>query len=284
MMMKRFLRSVIEKHLAGVARVYRLVRDELQASRTEMARMPEGFWLAGDDSMRHGDFEPQERRILARELAGVDVFVDVGANVGYYACLARSRGVRVVAIEPQPLNLRNLFRALEANRWDNVETWPVAVADRPGTLPMWGAKTGASLISGWAGTSQQYRQLVPVSTLDTLFDRRLEGQRLLVKMDIEGAEYRALLGGMSLVKRQPPPVWLVEINLGAIHPDGNSRFSDTFALFFDHGYRAMCADDHERPVSREDTARWQRAGRVDGDVYNWLFVHASDPRWEALKS
>ncbi len=259
-----------------MARTYRLVRDEWQASRAPMWRTPEGFWLAGgDDTIRSGEFEPQERRIIARELRNTDVFIDVGANVGYYTCVARAAGVHVVAIEPLPLNLEHLFRALEANHWDDVEIWPVAVAERPGSLPMWGAKTGASLVPGWAGTSLEYRQIVPVTTLDILLDRRLEGQRLLVKMDVEGAEYRALLGGASILRREPRPVWLMEIAIGIQHPTENQHFSDTFALFFDHGYSVFAADADETPVSHADVARWQCQDRCDLGVYNWLFVHPS---------
>jgi FkbM family methyltransferase len=235
--------------------------------------MPEGFWLAGDVTMRRGDFEPEERRIVARELQNADVFVDIGANVGYYTCMARAKGLHVVAVEPLPLNLRNLFRALETNEWDDVETWPVAVAERPGSLPLWGASTGASLVPGWAGTSLTYRQVVPVTTLDTLLDRRFDGKRLLVKMDIEGAEYRALLGGSSLLNRDPHPVWLVEITLDVHHPTANRHFGETFAFFFDRGYRAYTADDHETRVSREKVATWQERGRCDVPVHNWLFVH-----------
>lgn len=272
-----YFRTTLEKLAPGLARIYRLFRDELQASRTPMTRMPEGFWLADNATMRRGEFEPQERRIIARELRNADVFVDIGANVGYYTCLTRAGGLHVVAIEPLPLNLKSLFRALETNQWDDVETWPVAVAERPGSLPMWGASTGASLVPGWAGTSLQYRQVVPVTTLDTLLDRRFEGQRLLVKMDVEGAEYRALLGGISLLKRDPHPVWLVEITLEMHHPTANRHFSDTFDLFFDHGYRVFAADEHETPISREKIVSWQSQGRCDTGVHNWLFVHASSP-------
>ena len=274
MRLTRF-RATFEKRAPGLARIYRLLRDELQASRTPMARMPEGFWLAGDETMRRGTFEPEERRIIARELRNADVFVDIGANIGYYACLARAGGVQVVAIEPLPLNLKSLFRALETNQWDDVETWPVAVAERPGSLPLWGANTGASLVPGWAGSSLQYRQMVPVTTLDTLLDRRFEGKRLLVKMDIEGAEYRALLGGTSLLERDPHPVWLVEITLDMHHPTANQHFSDTFALFLDRGYRVFAANEEETPISREEIAAWQRQGRCGADVHNWLFVHPS---------
>ena len=38
--------------------------------------------------MRIGKFEVEETAIIAKLLPKVDLFVDIGANLGYYTCLA----------------------------------------------------------------------------------------------------------------------------------------------------------------------------------------------------
>jgi hypothetical protein len=47
------------------------------------------------DQMRAGTFEVEETAILTTLLPQVDRFVDSGANLGYYTCLARSLGTPV---------------------------------------------------------------------------------------------------------------------------------------------------------------------------------------------
>jgi FkbM family methyltransferase len=269
------LRSFVERRSPLGAGLYRSLRDQLVAARLTPRRTVEGFLLAADEAMLNGTFEPDERRIAQRLLPLCDVFVDVGANVGLYTCLARAAGRRVVAIEPQAVNVQQIFRSLEANGWDDVEVWPVGVAAAPGALRLYGGGTGASLVRGWAGISDVFRQTIPVTTLDTLLAERFEGARLFVKMDIEGAELAALQGARALLIREPKPVWLIEITLTQNRSQPNPDFLRTFDLFFDAGYRASTADAAEQPVGREDVERWAGDPGNAPATYNWLFMAPS---------
>ncbi|HEV7920072.1 MAG TPA: FkbM family methyltransferase, partial [Thermoanaerobaculia bacterium] len=201
-----------------------------------------------------------------------DVFVDVGANVGLYTCLARAAGKQVIAIEPHRMNVQLLFRSIEANGWDDVEVWPVGVAAEAGVMTLYGGATGASLVRGWAGVSDAFRQTIPVTTLDTLLARRFDGARLFVKMDIEGAELPALQGANALLQRTPKPQWLMEITLTQNRETPNPHFAETFAMFFENGYRCTTADAEERAVTREDIARWVGEPATAPTTYNWLFT------------
>jgi tRNA G37 N-methylase Trm5 len=91
-----------------------------------------GFKLVGNPAMQSGTFEPDETRFLESSLAKADTFVDIGANIGYFSCLARSLGKRVVAVEPLAENLDYLFRNLLLNGFDDVEVFPLGLAERPG--------------------------------------------------------------------------------------------------------------------------------------------------------
>lgn len=111
-------------------------------TRTSEVVTPLGFKLTSGlhpayELMRSGKFEVEETAIIARLLPIVDVFVDIGANLGYYTCLALQSGKPVVAFEPQQQNLQCLFRNLTANGWeDRAEVFPLALSDRPGLLTL----------------------------------------------------------------------------------------------------------------------------------------------------
>ena len=62
--------------------------------------------------MMDGTFETEEVEIIRKNLLNADVFVDVGANIGFYTCIARSLGKYAIAIEPQPQNLSCLYTNL----------------------------------------------------------------------------------------------------------------------------------------------------------------------------
>lgn len=249
-------------------------------TRTKETTTPLGFKLTAGlhpayDQMRNGTFEPNETALIANLLQHVDRFIDVGANLGYYTCLALQNGRGVLAIEPQQRNLRSLFQNLITNGWErNAEVMPVALAAEPGLLTLYGASgPSASLLKSWAGYSSRYHQTVPVSTLDNLLAGRFAGERLLVKIDVEGAELGVLQGAQATLRRDVRPMWLLEVCLHEFHPDGfNPDFFDVFRQFWDNGYEAYTAEAHPRLVPRERVEKWWKARRTDSGTFNYVFA------------
>ena len=249
-------------------------------TRAREVETPLGFKLTAGlhpayDQMRNGTFEPEETALIARLLDRVDRFIDIGANLGYYTCVALQKGRRVLAVEPQPLNLKGLYRNLLSNGWqDRVEVMPVALSDAPGLLTLYGASgPSASLLRNWAGYSPRYSQVVAVSTLDNLVAGRFEGERLLIKIDVEGAEYGVLRGAAATLQRDVRPVWLLEVCLHEFHPDGfNPDFLHVFQMFWEHGYEAWTAESEPRLVPRDQVERWWAARRTDSGTFNYIFA------------
>lgn len=252
-MLKVFKRHV--ERYPALALIYRTLRDVLAQRRQQFVETPYGFRLKGDSAMQNGTFETSEIRLITALFDDIDVFIDVGANVGLYTCLARHAGKRTLAVEPLQANLGYLFANLEENGWTDVEVWPIALADSAGTSRLSGASTGASLLAGWAGASPLLRSSVAVSTLDTILGSRFAGQRLLIKVDVEGAEWRVLKGAEVTLAASPAPIWLIEVNLTENHPTGvNPHYLETFEMLWSHGYNSRMVDD--RLISNADVDAW----------------------------
>lgn len=268
----RRLRPLIE-HLPAAADAYRSMRHIWRSSQLQVFDVPQGFRMVGDLAFRTGSYEPAETLFLTTELGECDVFVDVGANVGFFSCLARSHAKRVVAFEPLSSNLDLLYRNLALNRWLDVEVFPVALGARPAVTELFGEATGASLLPGWADSSPGHKRFVAVSTLDITVGTRFAGERLLVKVDVEGWELPVLRGAEKLLDRSPSPVWLVENALGVHAPVGQrvAPFTEVFELFRRRGYRAHPVGRPEAAIDAAQVERWALAGRTDGGVYNFVF-------------
>jgi FkbM family methyltransferase len=229
--------------------------------------------------MRSGTFEPEETALIQRFLDKVDIFVDIGANLGYYTCLALHNGKSVIAFEPQKQNLQCLYQNLIANGWqDGVEIYPVALSAKPGLLTLYGASgPSASLIRNWAGYSPRFHQIVPASTLDSVLTGRPANQRLFIKIDVEGAEYQVLSGAHTTLARELKPIWLLEICLHEFHPGGmNPDYPKIFQLFWDNGYQAFTAAQKPTLVARSDVDRWVNNKFCDSGTFNYLFVDQED--------
>jgi FkbM family methyltransferase len=271
-MSERLLRRVFEA-FPGVSLLARNLRDQLDR-RGPWVSTPWGFGLAGHAAMAKGEFEPEETRLVRALLNDVEVFVNVGANVGYYCCHALSHGRSVIAIEPMERNVHYLLKNIHGNGWaGKAQILPVAAGPATGVLEMWGSGTGASLIRGWAGIPESYVRLVPVLTLDRILDNSLVGKKALILVDIEGAELGMLQGALRTLENNPRPIWLIEISATEHQPASvsmNPNFVETFNMFFSRGYTAYTADSEMRSVDRNDVLKIE-AGDLKLATHNFLF-------------
>ena len=101
-----------------IAMLYRSIRDQLDFIK-EPITTPWGFKLGGNSAMAQGNFEPIETEVVRNMLREVDIFVNVGANIGYYCCHALSLGKPVIAFEPIYRNVRHLLRNIRSNGWSD---------------------------------------------------------------------------------------------------------------------------------------------------------------------
>ena len=142
------------------------------------------------------NYEPHVTATLRRELAADSVFVDVGANIGWYALVAATSapGVKVIAVEPNPHNVQLIFRNLTANRLENVRVHACAATDRRRLLQLRYDAGYGFVHSPEEAIEEPFVQGVP---LDELL--AAEARVDLVKMDVEGHEPVVLAG--TTVKR-----------------------------------------------------------------------------------
>ena len=251
------MRNLLE-YFPAVAQWLRVTRDHFD--RHDPATItPWGFSLAGSEIMAGGTFEQAETVLVRELLTEADLFVNVGANVGYYCCHALSVGTPVIAVEPIARNLHYLMVNMTNNGWANrVEIFPVALGSEPSILPIWGGGTGASLIKGWASISESYVTRVPVLTLDRVLGGSIRGKKTLILVDIEGSELMMLRGALQTLENEPRPIWMVETSLTEHQPRGtliNPYFAETFSMFFDRGYKAFPVDEIDRQFTQADVKR-----------------------------
>jgi FkbM family methyltransferase len=270
---RRLLRPVIER-IPPLYAAYHAWRDQRLAHRPP-AMSALGFRFSGYPAMENGSFEPEETAIVDRLLDETQILINVGANVGYYCCLALKRGTHTLAFEPIDTSLRLLYQNVAANGWqDNIEVYPLALGERAGLVPIYGGGTSASLLPQWTRVPQGRERLVPISTLDLLVGERLAGQQCLVVMDVEGAEIGVLRGAKQLLAMQPRPVWMVEI----VVPETNVKpvvdYLAVFDIFYRNGYGAWTATQPMRWVLRAELEEIARGGRNRLGTHNFVFRHA----------
>jgi FkbM family methyltransferase len=171
---------------------------------TEIGR----FWIDpasmfGREISTTGCYEPRMVDLMRRFLPRGGIFIDVGANEGYFtvagAKIAGQEG-RVLAVEPQERLLPIIRRNLQLNDVHNAAIECAAVSDHEGSANFHLAPDTNN------GTSSLHNPVryrvrtakVPLRRLATILDEHQIARVDFMKMDIEGAEYEAVLGSLEL--------------------------------------------------------------------------------------
>lgn len=165
-------------------------------------------WIVG--SSNHGcwlgSYEKEQRLKFEQHVSEGDVVFDIGAHAGFYTLVASAlvgpRG-HVVAFEPLPENLEYLRRHLSINCIENVSVIDKAVSDRAGVV---GFEKHENRAMGRISDAGELR-IEAVSLDERIGDSSLPPPNC-IKMDVEGAEYRALSGAREYLSSARPTVLL----------------------------------------------------------------------------
>lgn len=153
-----------------------------------------------------GIWEPENLSVLYSFVTSNTVFLDIGANIGYFTIAIGNRlkrGGKVFAIEPHP-SLTNLIeRSVQLNSLEAVvKIFQCAVSDREGKLDLFypddhlgqGSSSRKKNKQGRSFSAQAHR-LDDLLPQDVVVD--------LIKIDVEGQELSVLRGMQKLLRRSP---------------------------------------------------------------------------------
>ena len=216
---------------------------------------PKGRWWIpeGNDYVLPFNLAEQSREIYGTGEYAVkpgDTVLDCGANVGTWTRTALDRGAKlVVGFEPAPENIesyrRNFKDEIASGR---VILVPKGVWDKEDVLLLKrdphnsAADSFVMLEDGTPGVK------APLTTIDRAVAELKLAQIDYIKMDIEGAETRALDGGKTTIAKYHP-----RLSIATEHsPEDGMKIPAAVRKIWD-GYRTICGpclettDGHIRP-------------------------------------
>jgi FkbM family methyltransferase len=196
---------------------------------------------------------------LGGQLRRGDTFVDVGANIGYYALLGSAlvgpQG-QVVAVEASPSIARTLQENVRLNGGSNVRIVNCAASDRPGKLEFFrGPEHNSGQSSMLQHEGSQAEGAVDALPLSDILRREELEQCRVIKIDVEGAEWAVLQGLAPHLKRCRRELQL----LVEIHPqylgEQGIRPGAIIELLANHGYQATVLPNSYWPFAWRRTTQ-----------------------------
>jgi FkbM family methyltransferase len=178
-----------------------------------------------------GVWEPTLTHWIGTRLRPGDVFIDVGANIGYFSLLA-SRRVgqtgKVVALEASPEIFKHLNRNLALSKCTNVRALNLAVSDRKQSLELFEGPAenigNTTTVSAWANRYHcRPRCQVKAMPLPGMLQPDEVKAARLIKIDVEGAEWSVVTGMTSMLSSCRADLEIIiEVNPPILREQGKS--------------------------------------------------------------
>jgi FkbM family methyltransferase len=158
-------------------------------------------------------------KLILRNLSPGMLFIDIGANVGYFTLVAAQQVGqlgRVIAVEPNPLVAEQLRQNVARSGLSNAVVVQAACSDSNQRRSLYLANISGTGNTGQSSFSaQNARSEVSVDVECVTVDQLVEGAKStrvdLVKIDVEGAEM-SVLRGMTRTLTRFRPKLIIEIN------------------------------------------------------------------------
>jgi FkbM family methyltransferase len=145
-----------------------------------------------------GIYEPLETALFKRTLKPSDVFLDIGAHIGYYSLMAAKiiKTGEIHAFEPYVDSHELLMENLALNKCKNVETYLMAASNKSEMSKLFIDEKNK-------GNNSLYSQKgCDVITTETIkIDDMFTGKKVdFVKIDTQGHEIEVLIGMQDVIK------------------------------------------------------------------------------------
>ncbi len=212
--------------------------------------------------------------IFIRLIKKINVFYDIGANIGYYSILAgiKNSNIKVIGFEPASGPLFFYKENVRINGLKNITVEDIALSEKEGEITFYEVKNNKYTylehnLSGEsnAGSKTTNRNFVPIkkktTTLNNYVTDTNEKYIDLIKIDTEGTEH-FILEKSSIVLEEMKPIIICETLFNTIESNLESIFKKHGYEFYNHTNNGL---KKVETITRDQ----------DNGVRNCFFVHPS---------
>lgn len=221
-------------------------------------------------------FERHLQVLMEKQLKGrvpnQTMILDIGANIGLHSLNLASKGFPVHAFEPAPANFNFLKCSKVINQFDNLVLNNFGLSSKDAELCIRISsfnRGGAQLNTDKCPDAEK----VVIKKLDDYFDTVLNGRSpYMIKMDIEGYEIHALIGGEKMFKKDPPKLVFSEVTPADYlkHGQDVTQFYD---FFWSYDYTIYNVNQSEENVT---LVKFESGdAQPSRDLFDVIMVHSS---------
>ena len=226
--------------------------------------------------------EPKDKRILPKFETDIvikykdefDVFIDIGAFVGFFSIFANSikNDITYIAFEPQIDSFKLLEKNFLINHIKKYYLFNLALSNEKSVSKLYGFGQGASLNENWGGIAN-YNSKVKVDILDNFFNLLPKDKRnLFIKIDAEGQEYQILLGAKKILDYNKKIIIFFENGLKKNFENKSPYFLKINKLLIEKSFKIYHTNNLGRAITYNELENFYNTGVENTIGINYLAI------------
>jgi FkbM family methyltransferase len=270
------LASVVSSYLSSQEFAKRKLMD-VEVGQWQLVGMPTfKMYVSSQDKsigktiLYRQEYEPPVTRLFKKYVKPGMGVLDLGANIGYFSLLAASLvGAEgfVQSWEPAAANVRALCASRAINAFDNIEVVQAAAAEKNGLLQYFRNSLNGSVAATEDTDPNNMFQA------DTVMGLRIDdfvspnAHIGFVKIDVEGYEFKALVGGRKMIERCRPII-ISEFAPPNLQESSGVSGREYLEFFLSLGYDiSSVTRSHVKPGNVDEIlARFEESGSDHIDI------------------
>lgn len=177
-------------------------------------------------------------KLINRTIKEGDVFLDIGANMGFYSIYASKKyGALSFAFEPSYRELQRIYNNLILNESSSVTVFPFGLSDKQQTLLLKIFDESNPGKNSVVSESHQFNEsvLCNFAKLDQLITKDMIIKTKICKIDVEGYELHVLRGMKENMAHMNTCIFYIEMNPEQIALAGGT-FEEIYDFFKSYGF------------------------------------------------
>lgn len=244
------------KLIGNISAYIRYIRDIKYFFSLKVYKTNHGFSLWLQDKPKNKSLVDKiETDIIKKYINNVEVFIDIGANIGFFTIFSKliNKKLYTYSFEPHPFNFKILKKNIFRFKFKNAQIFNIAISDKNQFQKLYGHGQGASLINNWGGIKTLSRN-ISVKTLDNiLFSSIKNNKNLFIKIDVEGKEYEVLKGSTNILKKNC--IIMFENGVKKNFVNKNQNFIKIFKLLLLKKYKIYNLENLEKALLLSDVIK-----------------------------
>jgi FkbM family methyltransferase len=190
-------------------------------------------------------------RLVKEGMKILDIGTNIGSTLLRFAKLTGGTGF-IYGFEPDPINYKECLKNLSLNEFKNIKVSNIGLGNENNEFDLYedsDGNRGGNRISFDRNNSKR-KSRITVEKLDDWSKKNQVVDIDLIKIDVEGFEYKALMGGEYLIRKNMP-ILFIELDDNNLKNVGDSA-QGLVKLLEDWGYSIKNSLNNESVSSKND--------------------------------